>query len=299
MVAEMVHHVLTQVDAYLARVPAGAVEQALHAIRRCVLVSRTSYGPAPARMEYALTDLGRSLRDQLTRSDSGPSACPDKFRRVNKDRVNKDKRLDSVAGYAEAAEMLAEQYESVTFAEVHREVLHVFPARPSRVLDVGAGSGRDAAALAALGHTVVAAEPTAELRALGERLHADQAVEWVDDALPDLARLREEERLFDLVLLTAVWMHLDEQERAAAMPNLVSLLAPGGRVVLSLRHGPVPDGRRMFAVSAQETIRLARTHGLDLIHLAERVDPHGRRDVSWTYLALQMPARTQLADLVL
>ncbi|WP_176903134.1 hypothetical protein [Nonomuraea maritima] len=120
-----------------------------------------------------------------------------------------------------------------------------------------------------------------------QRLHADQDLEWVDDTLPDLAGLREEGRRFDLIPLTAVWMHLDEQQRAAAMPAMVSLLDTGGRVILSLRHGPVPIGRRMFPVSAAETIALARTHGLDLIHLAERVDPHGRQDISWTYLALQ------------
>jgi SAM-dependent methyltransferase len=214
--------------------------------------------------------------------------------------VNRDipfKQLHSTAGYGEAAETLAEQYESVTFAEVHREVLHLFPTQPSRVLDIGAGSGRDAAALAAQGHVVVAAEPTAELRALGEYLHADQDMEWVDDALPDLAGLREKGRRFDLILLTAVWMHLDEQQRSAAMPNLVSLLVPGGRMILSLRHGPVPIGRRMFPVSARETIDLAHMHGLEMIHLAERDDPHGRQDVSWTYLGLQAAAPSEVADL--
>ncbi|MFI6180574.1 class I SAM-dependent methyltransferase [Nonomuraea sp. NPDC051191] len=185
---------------------------------------------------------------------------------------------------------MAEQYESVTFAEVHREVLHLFPVQPSQVLDIGAGSGRDAAALAALGHTVVAAEPTAGLRALGKALHADEDLEWIDDALPDLAELRSTGRRFDLILLTAVWMHLDEQQRSVSMPKLTNLLATGGRVLLSLRHGPVPGGRRMFPVSAQETIDLARANGLELIHFAQRVDPHGRQDVSWTYLAFQAAA---------
>jgi protein-L-isoaspartate O-methyltransferase len=32
------------------------------------------------------------------------------------------------------------------------------------VLDIGSGTGRDAAGLAAMGHSVVAVEPTAELR---------------------------------------------------------------------------------------------------------------------------------------
>lgn len=195
--------------------------------------------------------------------------------------------LPSTAGYGEAADALAEQYESVSFADVHRDVLHLFPPRPSTIVDIGAGSGRDAAALAALGHRVVAAEPTAELRSLGERIHADQDIEWIDDALPDLPVLRDLGRHFDLVLLTAVWMHLDERERSLAIEGIVGMLAPAGRVILSLRHGPVPARRRMFDVSAQETIELAHAHGLNVVHLSERDDLHGRQDVRWSDLGLQ------------
>ncbi|MEU6760852.1 class I SAM-dependent methyltransferase [Streptomyces sp. NPDC046685] len=205
--------------------------------------------------------------------------------------------MASTAGYGEAAEALAGQYESVTFNEVHREVFHLFPSQPSSVLDVGAGSGRDAAALAALGHRVVAAEPTAELRALGRRIHADQEIEWVDDALPELPGLTAQERRFDLILLTAVWMHLDERQRTSAMARLVSLLESEGRVVLSLRHGPVPAGRRMFPVFAEETISLAHSHGLDLVHEAHREDPHGRLGVAWTYLGLQLNAGRKVPGL--
>ncbi|MGQ3357308.1 MAG: class I SAM-dependent methyltransferase, partial [Phreatobacter sp.] len=72
----------------------------------------------------------------------------------------------STAGYAEEAENLARQYESVTFEEVHAPLLHLLPLS-GRALDIGAGSGRDAAALAARGFAVTAVEPTAELRAEG------------------------------------------------------------------------------------------------------------------------------------
>lgn len=204
--------------------------------------------------------------------------------------------MASTTGYGEAAEALAEQYESVTFAEVHREVLHLFPSSPSSVLDIGAGSGRDAAALAARGHRVIAVEPTAELRSLARRLHADQQIEWVDDALPELPVLTAQGRRFDLILLTAVWMHLDGRQRASAMARLAGLLATGGRVILSLRHGPVPAGRRMFPVSAEETIDLAHMHGLDIVHHAQREDPHGRPGVAWTYLALQPDAGPELSN---
>ncbi len=191
------------------------------------------------------------------------------------------------AGYGAAAAQLAEQYESVTFEQVHREILALLPPAPARVADLGAGTGRDAAALAALGHQVTAVEPTAELRALGRRLHAAAPVEWIDDSLPALATLRGE---FDLILATAVWMHLDERERAEAMRRIGALLAPGGRAVLTLRHGPVPPGRRMFDVSAAETVRLAATHHLHPLQITERADLHGRPEVRWSTVALERGA---------
>jgi hypothetical protein len=46
------------------------------------------------------------------------------------------------------------------------------------------------------------------------------------------------------------------------MPRVAGLVRLGGVMMLSLRYGPVPPGRRMFDVSADETIRLARAEGL-------------------------------------
>jgi SAM-dependent methyltransferase len=196
----------------------------------------------------------------------------------------------STAGYAAEADRLAVQYESFSFADVHRDVAHLFPAAPARVLDIGAGTGRDAAGFAALGHSVTAAEPTAELRAHGMRLHKDAAIAWADDSLPELARLRAAPARFDLIMLTAVWMHLDPGERARAMPALADLLAPVGLTILSLRHGPVPVGRRMFDVSGDETVALARAHGLELAHRGPRADTQRRSGIDWTVLALRRPA---------
>lgn len=59
-------------------------------------------------------------------------------------------------GYADEAPLLLRRYESVSFAEVHRAVAHLFPTAPAGVLDIGAGTGRDAAGFAALGHRMFA-----------------------------------------------------------------------------------------------------------------------------------------------
>lgn len=196
--------------------------------------------------------------------------------------------IEGTQGYGNNAPALAEQYESITFDDVHHEVMHLFPSPSARVLDVGAGSGRDAAALAMLGHRVVAVEPTDALRQEGLRLHAGKPIEWVDDHLPDLQQLHRRKDRFDLILLTAVWMHLDIQERRTAMKSLAGLLDANGRISMSLRHGPVPEGRRMFEVSADETIELADSHGLRAVHVAERDDMLGRSDVRWSFVVLEM-----------
>jgi SAM-dependent methyltransferase len=200
--------------------------------------------------------------------------------------VNGLRLVRGTAGYCESADALAVQYEEVTFDDVHRDVLHLVPAEPGRILDVGAGTGRDAAALAERGHSVVAVEPTAELRAHGQRLHAGTAIEWVDDVLPELALAPRLGR-FDAVFVTAVWMHLDAQERRQAISRIAELLVPSGQLFVNLRHGPVPEGRHMFDVSAAETVVLGAELGLRTIHNSERSDLHGRDNVRWSCLVLQ------------
>lgn len=194
----------------------------------------------------------------------------------------------STDGYSESAPTLIERYESIEFEQLHRPVLHFFPAVPSRVLDVGAGTGRDAAALARRGHRVTAVEPTAQLRAFGQSSHPP-SIRWIDDMLPGLPRVRALGEAFDLVLLTAVWMHLDGTEQQEAMGTIAALLAPAGRISMTLRHGPVPEGRRMFDVSGAQVAALASTFGLESQHEANTGDMLGRADVSWTFLVLRRP----------
>ncbi|KTS23525.1 SAM-dependent methyltransferase [Methylobacterium indicum] len=191
-----------------------------------------------------------------------------------------------MAGYAAEAERLVSQYESIAFSEIHAAILPLLPAPPAHVLDIGAGTGRDAAGFAALGYRVTAVEPTAELRRQAILLHPSPSIDWVDDGLPDLATLSGRGESFDVVMLTAVWMHLDEAERRRAMPCLTRLMRVGGVMALSLRHGPVPEGRRMFDVSAAETIDLARVHGLRCLLCRTDEDAQlGRPGVTWDRVA--------------
>ena len=137
-------------------------------------------------------------------------------------------------GYAEQAEELVARYEGIDFSDKHRAVLPLLPAPPASAIDIGAGTGRDAAWLAKRGYRVVAIEPTEAMRSRAMALHPTPAIEWIDDGLPVLARVLAERRRFDLVMLTAVWMHLDAAERRVAMASVAALVARHGLLVITL-----------------------------------------------------------------
>jgi SAM-dependent methyltransferase len=192
------------------------------------------------------------------------------------------------AGYAEQAEMLGPRYERRSFEDIHQSILHLLPDPPANVLDIGAGTGRDAAALSRRGYRVTAVEPTDELRLFGMRQHAEDDIEWIDDGLPDLVLLTGRDRAFDLVMMTAVLMHLDADARRTAIETVAGLLRPAGLVILMLRHGPVPDGRTMYDVRGSGVVELGRTLGLSLVFegASQSTDPQGR-GIDWTRLALR------------
>ena len=171
--------------------------------------------------------------------------------------------------YAREAPDLVESFERISAADVYANVAHLLPEQPSRIVDVGAGTGRDAAWFVQLGHSVLAVEPTDHLRTVGMALHPSTRITWISDTLPDLQRTLERGEAFDCVVLCAVWQHLTRDERAVAMPNLARLLARGGRFFMVLRHEP-PDaqGRRNDS-QREDAETMARDAGLDLAFACE------------------------------
>jgi SAM-dependent methyltransferase len=183
----------------------------------------------------------------------------------------------------------AQRYEALVPSEVHAWLMDLLPEAPALVLDVGAGTGRDAAWLAARGLEIVAVEPSQGMRTAGQRLHRSAAIRWVEDRLPSLEKVLRLGLSFDFILASAVWMHVPLHDRARAFRKPVTLLKPGGRLAITLHHGPDEPGRHFYAVSHGEIEALARAHGVLVERVVESRDKGGRDGVTWTHIAMRLP----------
>jgi SAM-dependent methyltransferase len=115
--------------------------------------------------------------------------------------------------------------------------------RGARILDVGSGMGRVAAALARRGHDVVAVEPDPALVAQSRATYPDLDVIACDVLALDAGVLAAHGRptAFDLVVCVGnVLVFLAEDTERRVLTRVASLLAPGGRVLAGfhLRGGP-------------------------------------------------------------
>lgn len=191
----------------------------------------------------------------------------------------------AVAFYERQAKDLAENYELVPFERVHPVLVSELVGKSGRtILDVGAGTGRDADWMVANGHSVIAVEPAASFRALATRLHPTSSAQWIDDRLPKLEKLKMER--FDWIVLSAVWMHIHPKDRHDALARLKSLLTSAGKIYLTLRLGPPDAVREIYPVTVEELRDLSKPLGLKVQEFGEREDLLGREEVKWRTVIL-------------
>lgn len=188
--------------------------------------------------------------------------------------------------YDKNAAELAKQYDDLCFESVHQSWKRFWPQSGANVLDIGAGSGRDAKWFDLLGCDVVAVEPANALRELGMR-NTGSSVTWFDDGLPLLNEVKSLLLQFQLIVLSAVWMHIPTNQRQPALWVLNELLSPEGKLVITLRHGAFSDGRESYGVSVEELEAMAVDVGLVVCHSCESKDVLARGAVHWQTVVLK------------
>jgi len=133
--------------------------------------------------------------------------------------------------------------------------------RRARILDLGSGMGRVAAALQARGHRVVATEPDPALRAQSQATYPDlevlahQALELDPDELGS----------FDLVLAVGnVMVYLGEGTERRVLERVRDLLTANGRGLVGFHLTAVKAGSRTYPVD--EFVADVTCAGLRVVH---------------------------------
>jgi len=187
--------------------------------------------------------------------------------------------------YSENAEQLCEQYNNLDPEDVHLSWKHLIENKNGLALDIGAGSGRDARWLANKGWDVVAVEPCNDFREIAKiKIPQTGSVTWVDDKLPDLQKTKSLDYLFNLILISAVWMLLPQKKRERAFRIITDLLAPEGLLIITLRHGTNTKEnakRNFYTVSREELEHFARQSEVIPISNSQDTDRLNRDDVEW------------------
>jgi 2-polyprenyl-3-methyl-5-hydroxy-6-metoxy-1,4-benzoquinol methylase len=191
---------------------------------------------------------------------------------------------------------LTEQYNSLSFENVHKSILSQLPLE-GNVLDIGCGSGRDAFALANKGLTVTAVDPSTNMLNSAKNNFSHDNITWIQDELPTLNKLKAENKKFDFILLSAVWMHIEQKDREEAFKTLQSLLNKNAKMVISLRHGVFHDARKEIKVSSEEVEGFS--NDLNIISkslLKNDKDALNRSEVSWEIVMFQNTQKRKLTN---
>lgn len=191
--------------------------------------------------------------------------------------------------YEDHPDNFLRRYERLDTAEVHGDWLSLLPTTRLLILDIGAGSGRDAAWFAEQDHEVVAVEPADGLRKRAQEIHPSPRIQWVDDRLPGLDEVRDLDYQFDVILLSGVWMHVPPSDRERAFRKLTECLKPGGHLVITIRSDSPSDERTTYATSIGELRDLSHSFALEFLDDTQSDDQLGRANLRWKAVVFRLP----------
>jgi len=196
--------------------------------------------------------------------------------------------------YNDNAEQLTEQYKSVQANVVHgswAQLLLQFNESTKIALDIGAGSGRDASWLANHNFKVTAVEPANKLLTQAQLNFPHKNIQWLNDSLPLLKALENDSFCFDVILVSAVWMHLSPINQCKSLERLMPLINPNGLLVITLRIGNFDDGRTAYPFNVDELIEQAKQNRLAIKVNNISNDKMQRSNVTWQTLVFKKGER--------
>ncbi|MFO7884911.1 MAG: class I SAM-dependent methyltransferase [Desulfobacteraceae bacterium] len=181
---------------------------------------------------------------------------------------------------------LIPRYESADMSDLHSLLVSGF-SPGSRILELGCGSGREAAFMLAKGFDVTAADGVQEMIDAAQRCHPELSGRLCRIRLPgDLDSLFGP---YDGVYSIATLMHLTRPAIKDVFLRIRDILNSRGRLFFSVpfkRHDVKDDefdikGRRFTGMTMPDWAEICRTTGFDIIESSRASDGLGRPEIGW------------------
>lgn len=198
----------------------------------------------------------------------------------------------TMAYYRKHAESVFKRYQQVEGGIANFFKSALLPR--TRVLDVGAGSGRDVQRLLDMGFDAYGVEPVDALRELAIEADPQLQERLFKGYLPDglgahLPAPLNAPHSFDAIICSAVLMHLPEAQLPRALQEMSECLTDDGRMLLSIPAARPdigddfrdPNGRLFSPVTPNQLNTIAEALGFWCVDEHVSSDAQGREGTRW------------------
>ena len=200
----------------------------------------------------------------------------------------------TLAFYEDNAAEITRKYEEVDFdGPVERFARSLPPG--AKILEIGSGSGRDAALMLKLGLSVTGLDGSERMIREAIRLHPELADKLIHCILP--SPLPFVDHRFDAAMSWAVLMHLPSSDLSSVFKEIARVIVPGGLFVYSVnsrRSGLDVEnrdnrGRRFTCMQPAGWEELHKAAGFETVETVESDDITGRPGIRWVTVWARRP----------
>ena len=198
--------------------------------------------------------------------------------------------------YSTHAKEVFSRYDSSS-GGIEKHFSQAFP-RKGRILDIGAGSGRDMRFLVQEGHKAYGIEPCDELREMTVHKYPQLSSRILKGCLPDDLSALFDKKIdkFDGIICSGVFMHIPKVHLFDSIFALKRLLRAGGRVLISIpldRPDIGSDHRddksRLFTDITSDYLELLFERiGFKLLNKWKDKDSLNRKNIYWITLLFEL-----------
>ena len=190
--------------------------------------------------------------------------------------------------YQQNAKALATRYEAADVAQMQTMLTACF-AEYSTLLEIGCGSGRDAAFMLSHGYEVTAVDGSREMIESAMKHHPELADRLLEVRLPAGLNSAFTPDSYDGIFSIATLMHLPEDDIWATLTAIATMLRPNGRFFFSVsiarddvdEFGFDKKGRRFTPLTQEHWLQLCQHCGLREVMTKTSGDGLGRKGIVW------------------